>query len=286
VVHLFERDCSTQRRHQKVVEETPSPRLTPEVRHRMTRAAVALARHIGYTNAGTVEFLVDPEGRFYFLEVNTRLQVEHPVTEMVTGLDLVELQLRVAAGEPLPFSQEEVQARGHAIEARIYAEDPETFLPSTGVIRELSEPQGAHVRVDGGVAAGYEVSPFYDPLLAKLIVWGEDREEALGRLEEALEAYRLRGVRTNIPLLRDLVRHPSFRQGNYDTGVLSQVVQGRAARDGYDREVAAAVAVALAVELQRRQEVQPASRWRPANAWKLEGRRQQMLSRLLWSSRW
>ena len=160
VIHLNERDCSTQRRHQKVIEETPSPRMTVELRTRMTDAATALARHIGYANAGTVEFLVDDEGRFYFLEVNARLQVEHPVTEMVTGLDLVELQLRVASGEPLPVAQDDIRSRGHAFEARVYSEDPDTLFPTTGVIGEMVEPEGPNVRVDSGISVGYEVSPF------------------------------------------------------------------------------------------------------------------------------
>jgi acetyl-CoA carboxylase biotin carboxylase subunit len=224
VVHLFERECSVQRRHQKIIEETPSPLLDDDLRAAMGAAAVAAARAVGYTNAGTVEFLVDAERRFYFLEMNTRLQVEHPITELVTGIDLVKLQIRIAAGEPLPFSQEQVQARGHAIECRIYAEDPATgFLPSTGRVWQAVEPVGPGVRVDAGVSTGDTVTLHYDPMIAKLIVLGADRADAICRMEWALRHYVLLGeVTTNIPFLRTVLAHPTFRAGAQTTGFVER----------------------------------------------------------------
>lgn len=223
VVHLFERECSIQRRHQKIVEESPSPALDPELRRRMGEAAVAAARAIGYRNAGTVEFILDTDGQFYFLEVNTRLQVEHPVTEWVTGLDLVRLQVRIAAGEPLPFSQEDLRQTGHALECRVYAEDPDRqFLPSTGTLRVYREPDGPGVRVDSGVQEGSEITVHYDPLLAKLTVWAEDRAAALARMDAALSRFVVLGVRTNLSFLRRLLRHPEFQAGRLDTHFLER----------------------------------------------------------------
>ncbi|HZT42495.1 MAG TPA: acetyl-CoA carboxylase biotin carboxylase subunit [Chthonomonadaceae bacterium] len=231
VVHLFERECSIQRRHQKIIEESPSPALTPELRARMGEAAVRVGAAAGYVNAGTVEFLLeerlDGDHNFYFLEVNTRLQVEHPVTELITGLDLVKLQLSVAAGEPLPFSQEQVTASGHAMEVRIYAEDPAAgFLPSVGRLAQWIKPSGPGVRVDSGVVRGSEVTPYYDPMLAKLIVRGADREETLARLEHALMEFAVLGVQTNIPYLLAILRHPDFRAGNISTGFLAEHFAG------------------------------------------------------------
>jgi len=219
LVHLHERECSAQRRYQKVLEESPSPFLTPERRQAMGQAAVAAARAIDYVNAGTVEFIVDGEGAFWFMEINTRLQVEHPVTEMVTGLDLVEWQLRVAAGEPLPLRQERIAQRGHAIEVRLYAEDPEAgFLPASGTLRRLVLPTPSpQVRVDAGVEAGDTVSVFYDPMIAKLIVHDADRPAALARLREALAASHVAGTRTNLAFLEALVRHPAVVEGRIDT---------------------------------------------------------------------
>jgi len=225
-VHLFERDCSVQRRHQKVLEEAPAPGMNPEHRRAMGAAAVAAARAIGYVGAGTVEFIAADsfarDGAFFFMEMNTRLQVEHPVTEMVTGVDLVEWQLRVAAGEPLPKRQDELALCGHAIEARIYAEDPERgFLPSIGVLAHLRAPAPSPaLRVDTGVRAGDEISPYYDPMLAKLIVHGEDRPAALRRLAEALGEYEVVGVATNIALLKRIVAHEAFASGRVDTGLI------------------------------------------------------------------
>jgi acetyl-CoA carboxylase biotin carboxylase subunit len=226
IVHLFERECSIQRRHQKVIEETPSTALTPAMRQRMGDAAVAVARAAGYRNAGTVEFLLDGTGdsaRYYFLEMNTRLQVEHPVTEQVTGVDLVRAQIAVASGEPLPWRQDALSQRGHAIEARVYAEDPaRNHLPQAGPLLLYREPSMPGIRVDAGVIEGSEVSVHYDPLLAKLIAWGETRDAARRRALAALRSYPVLGIRTNIALLIELLEHPRFVAGSIDTGFLDQ----------------------------------------------------------------
>jgi 3-methylcrotonyl-CoA carboxylase alpha subunit len=222
LIHLNERECSAQRRYQKVIEETPSPFLTPGLRARMGEAAIAAGRALGYFNAGTVEFIVAPDGAFWFMEINTRLQVEHPVTEQVLGVDLVEWQLRIAAGERLPWAQDQVRARGHAIEVRLYAEDPEkNFLPGSGRLEQLALPAAdAHVRIDTGVTEGDTVSIFYDPMIAKLIVHDRDRPAALARLREALAATDIAGPRTNIDFLERLVRHPAVVDGTIDSGYL------------------------------------------------------------------
>jgi acetyl-CoA carboxylase, biotin carboxylase subunit len=223
VVSLGERECSLQRRHQKVVEEAPSPVVSPDLRRRMGEAAVKAASAVGYSNAGTCEFLLDADGNFYFLEMNTRLQVEHPVTELVTGIDLVQAQIRVAEGEPLGPEFDDVQPRGHAVEVRLYAEDPfQRFAPSPGRIEILRWPDGPGVRVDSGVYEGSEVSIHYDPMLAKLIVWAADREKALNRLERALSELRVEGIRTTAPLFRALLADPDFRSGNMDIGMLDR----------------------------------------------------------------
>jgi acetyl-CoA carboxylase biotin carboxylase subunit len=222
VVHMHERECSIQRRHQKLVEESPAPNLPPAVKRGLTEAAVAGARAIGYVNAGTLEFLVDGEA-FYFLEMNTRLQVEHPVTEEVTGLDLVVAQLDVAAGAPLPWTQEAIVQRGAAIEVRVYAEDPaKNFLPSPGTISRLSLPTGESIRVESGVVEGSVVSVHYDPLLFKLIATGADRQQAMERLAGALDACVVEGVKTTLPLLRRIVAHPEFRRGRVHTQMVEQ----------------------------------------------------------------
>jgi acetyl-CoA carboxylase biotin carboxylase subunit len=219
IVHLGERECSVQRRHQKVIEESPSPVMTPDLRRAMGEAAVRLAKEAGYANAGTVE----AQRKFYFLEVNTRLQVEHPVTEMVTGLDLVKLQIRVAAGEPLPFSQEDVKLSGHAVECRLYAEDPSNqFFPSPGTILSRRAPSGPGIRLDDGVYEGFTVSTEYDPMLGKLIAWGEDREEAIARLARALEEHSVTGIKTNSGLLLGILRDPEFRRGEIFTRWLDE----------------------------------------------------------------
>ncbi|MDE2780567.1 MAG: ATP-grasp domain-containing protein [Chloroflexota bacterium] len=221
-IHLGERECSIQRRHQKIVEETPSPALAPQLRQIMGDAAVAVARGAGYVNAGTVEFLLDARsGDYYFLEMNARLQVEHPITEAVLGLDMVEWQVRIASGEPLSLRQQDIDPRGHAVECRIYAEDPyHDFVPSTGSLLRWRPPGGPGLRLDSGVSEGQEITIHYDPMLAKLTAWGPDRATALGRMDEALSRFQVLGVVTNIPLLRRVVTHPQFRTGEYDTGFL------------------------------------------------------------------
>ena len=214
-VHLFERECSIQRRHQKIIEETPSTALTMEKRLQMGETAIRVARTVGYESAGTVEFLFDKYGNFYFLEVNTRIQVEHPITEMVTCRDLVKEQISIAEGNPISFRQEELRQHGHAIECRIYAEDPEKdFMPSPSKILYVKEPSGPGIRVDTGIYSGIEVPPYYDPILSKLIVWGRDREEARRRMIEALKNYVILGIKTNIPYLIDILEHPEFIAGN------------------------------------------------------------------------
>ncbi|HSK08234.1 MAG TPA: biotin carboxylase N-terminal domain-containing protein [Vicinamibacterales bacterium] len=247
VVHLFERDCSIQRRHQKIVEESPSPALSAALRRRMGEAAVEIARRIGYRNAGTVEFLLEMSGeepRFYFLEMNTRLQVEHPVTEAVAGVDLVRAQLLVAAGEPLPWRQEDLAQRGHAIECRVYAEDPEGgFLPQAGRLAVYREPRGPGIRVDSGVVEGGVVSVYYDPLLAKLVAYGETREAARTRAVAALRQYAILGVRTNVPFLVRLLEHPRFLDASIDTGFLDAHEEVLRAADA-PPSLAAAIAAA------------------------------------------
>ena len=252
-VSLFERECSIQRRHQKVIEESPSPVMTPDLRARMGEAAVAAARACGYRNAGTVEFLVE-EGdsetpRFYFLEMNTRLQVEHPVTEAVTGFDLVRAQLLVAAGQPLPFREGRLTQRGHAIELRVYAEDPSSgFLPQAGPILLYREPRGPGIRVDSSIGQDDTVSVHYDPLLAKLIVSAETRAAALARAERALGEFVVLGIATNIPLLRALVRHPEVRAGRIDTGLLDRLLPSLLPTPAMVPTAVAAVAAARAAQ--------------------------------------
>ncbi|MBW8852305.1 MAG: ATP-grasp domain-containing protein [Xanthomonadales bacterium] len=280
VIHLNERECSAQRRYQKVLEESPSPFLTPELRAAMGAAAVQAGHAIDYQNAGTVEFIVGQDGGFYFMEINTRLQVEHPVTEYVTGLDLVEWQLRVAAGEPLPLAQDAIPQRGHAIEVRLYAEDPEAgFLPGSGRLVRLRLPDpDAHVRLDGGVVEGDTVTIFYDPMIAKLIVWDADRPRALARLREALAQCAIEGPKSNVAFLERLVRHPAVVEATIDTGTLDRALeefmpttpapaQARRAR------VAAATAVLLREEAQSRSRAatgaDPTSPWALADGWRL-----------------
>ncbi len=223
VIHLHERECSIQRRHQKLIEEAPAPGLAAATKTALTAAAVRGARSIGYANAGTMEFLVDPAGAFYFLEMNTRIQVEHPVTEEVTGLDLVVAQLRVAAGEPLPWRQDDVVVRGAALECRVYAEDPARgFLPSPGTITRLALPAGEGIRVESGVVEGSQVPVHYDPLLMKLIAHGDSRSQALARMAAALDACVVEGVRTTLPFLRRVVRHPEFHRGAVHVQMVEQ----------------------------------------------------------------
>ncbi len=221
VIHIGERDCSIQRRHQKVIEEAPSPVVDEETREKIGKIVVKGARHIGYTNAGTMEFLYY-DGKFYFLEMNTRIQVEHPVTEMITGIDLVKYQIKIAYGEELEHSQEDISFRGHAIECRIYAEDPETFIPKTGMIVHYRSPGGIGVRVDSGVFMGCEITPYYDPMIAKLIVWGNDRNEAVCRLKRALSGYVIDGIVTNLPLHIAIVNDEAFIKGDTHTKFIEE----------------------------------------------------------------
>jgi len=271
VIHLGERECSIQRRHQKLLEESPTPAPFPGLRERMGEAAVAIARRVGYVNAGTIEFLVDPEGRFHFLEMNTRLQVEHPVTERVVSFDMVHRQLRIAMGEPLDRRQEDIRWRGHAIECRINAEDPgHGFVPSIGRIAALHLPEGPGVRNDVGIMVGSEVTTHYDPLLGKLIVWAENREEAIARALRALREYRIAGVQTNIPFHRWLLTHPRFARGETDTGFIEEEYRpDELARDR--EEVTAIVAAAWSAyhAAPARPDARPAG---GASAWLRSGR--------------
>jgi acetyl-CoA carboxylase biotin carboxylase subunit len=250
VVYLGERECSIQRRHQKLVEESPSPFVTPEMRRRMGEAACRVTASVGYVNAGTVEFLVDRERNFYFLEMNTRLQVEHPVTELVTGRDLVRDQLRIAAGEKLGFGQDEVALHGWAIECRINAEDPfASFIPSPGTVTGLRAPGGPWIRDDTGVYAGYTIPRFYDTLMAKLIVWGPDRDAAIARMARALGEYQVVGVQTTIPILRRIIAHPDFVAGRLSTGFMERLLADEALdATGHHRRIALIAAALTAYE--------------------------------------
>jgi len=274
VVHLYERECSIQRRRQKIIEETPSPALTPELRRAMGRAAVTIARAAGYVNAGTVEFLLDSESNFYFLEVNTRLQVEHAVTEWVCGLDLVRRQILIAAGHPLPFGQEDIKQRGHAIQCRIYAENPAAgFAPSPGTIGLYREPTGPGVRVDSGVYQGIHVPMEYDPILSKLIVWGEDREAARMRMIAALSNYPILGVETNIAYLKEIMAHPAFASGETYTDFLDQhFVRWQPTFDNIDLPCLAYVAhetTSSAVSTGATHQSVPATPWQALGNWRM-----------------
>ena len=247
IVHLFERECSIQRRHQKVIEEAPSPVLDDGLRAQMGVAAVAAAHSCGYVSAGTVEFLVDRDRNFYFMEMNTRIQVEHPVTELITGIDLVSEQIRIANGERLRFGQDVITRRGHAIECRIYAEDPaHGFLPDPGVVTHLRTPDGPGVRVDGGLEVGDEVQVHYDPMIAKLLAWGSDRDHAIRRMQRALSEYEVGGVRTTIPFCQYVLNHEHFREGNVTTQFVdTQFDAGQLSKDGEVSAARAALAAAL-----------------------------------------
>ncbi|MGB2868972.1 MAG: acetyl-CoA carboxylase biotin carboxylase subunit [Bacteroidota bacterium] len=247
VVHLGERECSIQRRHQKVIEESPSTVVDSDLRQRMGEAAVALARSAGYTNAGTMEFIVDDKKRFYFLEVNTRLQVEHPVTELVCSIDLVKEQIRIAEGKTLTIAQKDVQQTGHALECRIYAEDPENaFFPSTGVLEQFDVPQGPQVRVENGFRTGDVVGLYYDPLLSKLVCWGKNREESVRTMRRALSEFTVRGIKTTIPFCKFVVNHPEFMAGKFDTHFVERCFDPKTAfRSDKSEELAAILAAVL-----------------------------------------
>jgi len=286
VVSLGERECSIQRRHQKVVEEAPSLVVTPELRKKMGDAAVRLARAAGYVNAGTVEFLVDAHLNFYFLEVNTRLQVEHPVTEQVTGLDLVKLQIAIAAGHRLPFAWESITPRGHAMEVRLYAEDPENnFFPSPGTIFSRYAPSGPGIRMDDGVYEGWTVPMDYDPLLSKLIAWGNSREETIARLRRALDEYSIAGIKTNAGLFRRILAEPEFLRGEIHTKWLDELLRrapilSSAIGDSSADRTADAVAIAAALwHASQNRDSDSSSTSRRSeepSRWRLEGRRQQL----------
>ena len=280
-VHLFERDCSIQRRHQKVVEEAPAPGLPAELRADLGAAAVKAAKAIGYVGAGTIEFLLDPSGAFYFMEMNTRLQVEHPVTELITDLDLVEWQLRVAIGEPLPRAQDKILFCGHAIEARLYAEDPARgFLPATGRLAHLRWPEaGPHVRIDTGIRAGDEISVHYDPMIAKLAVWGEDRPAAVRNLRAALSACQISGLRHNVDFLRAIAFHPAFEAADLDTAFIERhradLLPADPAQPLIDAWAIACAELTLYQEEIAREAAlktgDPWSPWRTAKGWRLNG---------------
>ena len=283
VVYLGERECSVQRRHQKVIEEAPSPFMTPELRRAMGEAAVRLAREAGYTNAGTAEFLVDANRNFYFLEVNTRLQVEHPVTEAVTGLDLIKLQLQVAAGERLPIAQQDVSLRGHAMECRIYAEDPENhFFPSPGQIVSWRAPHGPGIRLDEGVYSGWTVPGDYDPLLAKLIAWGGDRAQTMARLQRALEELRIEGIRTNTSLFQRILASSDFHKGAIHTRWLDErlasLLSAQAQDAGSPGEALKIKVAMIAAALWHVCHANPASEHpsQSVSRWREDGRREQV----------
>ncbi|MEW5901761.1 MAG: ATP-grasp domain-containing protein, partial [Acidobacteriota bacterium] len=281
IVHLFERECSIQRRHQKIVEETPSQALTPELRRRMGEVAKKVLQVSGYNNAGTVEFLLDKDRNFYFLEVNARLQVEHPVTELTTGVDLVHQQIRLASGENLSLRQEELRQRGQAIECRIYAEDPANgFLPSPGKILFLQEPRGPGIRLDGGIYSGWEVPIYYDPILAKLIVSAETRDLACARMASALDEYVILGIKTTIPFLKDVICHPSFQEGATTTAFIKNYFEGWREKDRFPDIMTLALTAAAHRELSLSRPALAAagefrevfSPWQALGSWKIGGK--------------
>ncbi|MDO8750344.1 MAG: acetyl-CoA carboxylase biotin carboxylase subunit [Dehalococcoidia bacterium] len=280
-VHLFERDCSIQRRNQKLIEETPCAKIGKRQRQKMYDAALALVEHIGYTNAGTVEFLLDQEGKFYFMEMNTRLQVEHPVTEMVTGLDMVEHQIRIAAGEPLSFSQKDVVSRGHAIEMRLYPEDPLTLMPTYGKVESLELPEGPEIRIDTALFPGYEISPFYEAMMGKVIAWGKSRKRAIATLTSTLLAIKIQGATTNIPLILQVLESEEFKKAKHSTQFLAKFMEEQKAllSDEAERDTVAAVTVALASLLSGASEPRSSS-------WKAYGRAAQMEPRPGQGGRW
>ncbi|MCX6271549.1 MAG: acetyl-CoA carboxylase biotin carboxylase subunit [Bacteroidetes bacterium] len=279
VVHLFERECSVQRRHQKVIEETPSPLLTPEIREVMGRYAVAAAKAVNYEGAGTIEFIVGDDLKFYFLEMNTRLQVEHPITERVVGVDLVKEQINIANGNPLPFRQEDLCQTGHAIECRIYAEDVrQNFMPSPGRIKHISEPLGLGVRHDGYVYEGFEIPIYYDPMISKLIVWAKTRDEAIRRMKRALYEYKITGVKTNIHFLGKIMKTPDFIQGKYNTHFIENNMDFLMAEDDCDALCQDMAIIAAFVDYHVKKEMKKPLLVQQigSNPWKQFGRKQGM----------
>ncbi|DAC73018.1 MAG TPA: acetyl-CoA carboxylase biotin carboxylase subunit [Thermoplasmata archaeon] len=276
VIHLFERECSIQRRHQKIIEETPSPVMTPKLREAMGDAAVAAARTVGYTNAGTIEFMVDGKQNFYFMEMNTRLQVEHPITEMTTGVDLAKWQLRIASGMELTIKQNDLVQRGHALECRIYAEDPSNgFLPSIGTLEKVELPIGPNIRNDTGVEANFKVSPYYDPMLAKLTVSSENRQESIDKMIWALSHYVVLGVTTNISFLKKVLEHPEFRKGNITTHFINDYFRDwLVTKEGLPLDALIALAVYDSLHTQRQEvvrykEADPHSPWQHVGRWRI-----------------
>ncbi len=275
-VHLFERECSVQRRHQKVVEETPSPLMTQEVRMEMGAHAVAAAKAVNYSGAGTIEFIVDDNLNYYFLEMNTRLQVEHPITERVVGVDLVKVQIDIANGKELPFKQEDLRQNGHAIEVRIYAEDPDNnFMPSPGKIEHITEPLGLGVRHDGYVYAGYEIPIYYDPMISKLIVWAATRSEAIDRMRRALHAYKITGIKTSIPFLNRIMEVPAFVEGKYNTHFIQDNEELLKPHDTATQRLKDVAAITAFFDYLSKIEQVKKSKFckRPTNNWKNYGRR-------------
>ena len=275
-IHLFERECSIQRRHQKIIEESPSPVMTAQLREKMGKAAVAAAKAVGYTNAGTVEFMVDGDLNFYFMEMNTRLQVEHPVTEMTTGVDLAKWQLRIASDMELTIKQKDLSQRGHAIECRIYAEDPSNgFLPSVGKLEKVESPTGPNIRDDTGIYTGMEITPYYDPMLAKLVVSGEKRSETIDKMIWALSRYVVLGVTTNISFLKKVLEHKEFRNGNITTHFIENYFKDwTSAKDGLPVDAIIALAVYDSMhtkteEIVRYKEADPHSPWKHVGRWRM-----------------
>ncbi len=269
-LHLFERECSIQRRHQKVIEEAPSPAISSRTRKKMGEVAVRIAKAVNYKGAGTVEFIMDQNQNFYFLEMNTRVQVEHPVTEMITSFDIVKWMIRIAAGELLPFKQKNITMKGHALECRVYAENPETnFLPSPGVIEYVRTPDGPGIRDDSSIYSGCEITPFYDPMLSKLIVWAETREEAIQKMISALREYIVLGVKTNIGFLLRVMSDEEFRQGKFDTGFIER--HPELLKPGEVKTETVLIAAALAMYSSNSKDEKASQK--PASSWKLYGRR-------------
>jgi acetyl-CoA carboxylase, biotin carboxylase subunit len=268
IVHLFERECSVQRRHQKVVEEAPSSVLTPEIRKAMGDCAVNVAKSCNYTGAGTVEFILDENKNFYFLEMNTRLQVEHPVTEMITGIDLVKEQIKIARGEKLSFKQEDIEMKGHAVELRVYAEDPlNNFLPDIGTLKTYKIPQGLGVRVDDGFEQGMEIPIYYDPMIAKLVTYGKDRKEAIERMIRAIEEYEITGIQTTLPFGKFVMKHEAFTSGNFDTHFVKNYFNESSLNEQNEEESKVAALIAAKVFSHKKsqnitQEISNISKWK------------------------
>ena len=277
-IHLFERECSIQRRHQKIIEESPSPIMTEELRTKMGKAAVSAAEAVGYTNAGTVEFMVDKDLNYYFMEMNTRLQVEHPITEMTTGIDLAKWQLKIASGEKLTIKQKELSQRGHAIECRIYAEDAENgFLPSVGPLKKVEEPTGPNIRVDSGIVSNIQISPYYDPMLSKLIVYAENREESIQKMIWALSNYVILGITSNVSFLKKVIEHEEFKKGNTTTHFIENFFKDwTITKKGLPIDAIIALAVHDAMhskkeEVVRYKEADPHSPWKHVGRWRVSG---------------